>query len=37
MTIGKGFADRYLDAADARNMVAEALATVALEGKRVLV
>jgi nickel-dependent lactate racemase len=37
MTIGKGFADKYLDAATVRNIVEEALATEAVDGKRVLI
>jgi nickel-dependent lactate racemase len=37
MTIGMGFTDRYLGAAALRNLVGEALATVALDRKRVLV
>src|SRR5580700_807488 len=37
MALGIGFTDRYLTKDEARKFVADALATVALEGKRVLV
>lgn len=37
MTIGRGFADQYLSTEAVRDIVAEALATLALDGKRVLI
>jgi len=37
MSIGKGFADRYLTQAEISQVVQEGLATLAVDGKRVLV
>ena len=37
MTIGKGFTDRYLNNDQIGEIIAEALATVSVEGKRVLI
>ena len=37
MTIGKGFADRYLTPAEISQVVQKGLATLAVDGKRVLV
>ena len=37
MTIGKGFADRYLSTEEMREIAAESLATLSVDGKRVLI
>ena len=37
MTIGTGYTDHYLSGAEVRGIVAEAAASLAVDGKRVLV